>query len=195
MNIAEAILDYADALPEGAPITATSLLHLGARASINQSLSRLVKRGELIRAGRGLYARPVVSRFGTRAPAPERFVELLSAQTSEVVAPNGAAAANLLGLTTQNPIVTVYLTSGRSRSLSLGKQTIELRHAPRWMLQRPAEKSGHALRALAWIGPERASAAVDRIKAELSAGEIRDLLALRPSAPGWLARILSALAV
>jgi len=195
MKTAEAILEYAEGLPEGTPITAKSLLHLGERASIDQSLSRLVKRGKLIRAGRGLYARPVVSRFGTRAPAPEKFVELLSAQTGETVAPNGAAAANLLGLTTQNPTVNVYLTSGRSRSLSFGKQKVELKHAPRWMLQRPSEKSGHAVRALAWIGAAHAREAVMRLKSYLNAQEKRELLAMRLLAPGWMAKELSALAV
>lgn len=195
MNTAEAILEYAEGLTEGTPITAKSLLHLGERASIDQSLSRLVKRGKLIRAGRGLYALPVVSRFGIRAPAPEKFVELLSAQTGETVAPNGAAAANLLGLTTQNPTLNVYLTSGRSRSLSFGKQKVELKHAPRWMLQRPSEKSGHAVRALAWIGAGQAREAVMRLRSHLNAQEKRELLAMRPLAPGWMAKELSALAV
>ena len=36
-------------------------------------------------------------------------------------------AANDLGLTTQVPIRSVYLTSGRSRTMSLGKQIVELR--------------------------------------------------------------------
>ena len=46
--------------------------------------------------------------------------------------PTGAAAANALGLTTQVPVRSVYLTSGRSRTMILGKQVIELQHAPRW---------------------------------------------------------------
>jgi hypothetical protein len=195
MKTAEAILEYAKGLPEGTPIAARSLLHLGERASIDQSLSRLVKRGKLLRAGRGLYACPVVSRFGTRAPAPEKFIERLSAQTGETVAPNGAAAANLLGLTTQNPTVNVYLTSGRSRSLSFGKQKVELKHAPRWMLQRPSEKSGHAVRALAWMGAAHAREAVMRLKSYLNTQEKQELLAMRPLAPGWMAKALSALAV
>ena len=48
--------------------------------------------------------------------------------------PNGAAAANALGLTTQVPMRAVYLTSGPSRRLKLGAQMIEIRHAPIWQL-------------------------------------------------------------
>jgi hypothetical protein len=59
----------------------------------------------------------------------------------ETIVSNGAAAANALGLTTQVPVRSVYLTSGRSRKMHLGKQVVELRHAPRWQLalaNRPA---------------------------------------------------------
>ncbi|AXE63575.1 hypothetical protein BBF93_04585 [Hyphomonas sp. CACIAM 19H1] len=195
MNTSEAILRYAESLPEGSPIAAKELLHLGERASIDQALSRLVKRGALIRAGRGVYTRPVVSRFGKRAPSPEKFVEQLSTHTGEAVAPSGAAAANMLGLTTQNPTVTVYLTSGRSRSLALGRQKIELRHAPAWLLQRPLERSGQAVRALAWMGREHAPEAARRLGIALSAKEKQELLSMRSMVPGWMAKEISALAL
>ncbi len=64
----------------------------------------------------------------------EQAVEALAAQRGEVIVSSGAAAANSLGLTTQVPVRTVYLTSGRTRKMSLGKQIVELRHAPRWQL-------------------------------------------------------------
>jgi hypothetical protein len=55
----------------------------------------------------------------------------------EIVVGNGAAAANALGLTTQVPVREVFLTSGRSRKLKLGAQTVELQHAPPWQLLYP----------------------------------------------------------
>jgi hypothetical protein len=59
-------------------------------------------------------------------------------------------------LTTQVPVRSVYLTSGRSRKMHLGKQVVELRHAPRWQLALANRPAGEAVRALAWLGPERA---------------------------------------
>jgi len=47
------ILNFAAKLPEGTPIAAKSLLHLGNRAAVDQALSRLARSGKLIRAGRG----------------------------------------------------------------------------------------------------------------------------------------------
>lgn len=54
-RLTEAILHRTNSLPEGAPVIAKMLLHLGTRPAIDQSLSRLARRGKLLRAGRGMY--------------------------------------------------------------------------------------------------------------------------------------------
>ncbi len=61
-----------------------------------------------------------------RAPSVEQAVEALASQRGESIVPSGAAAANTLGLTTQVPVRSVYLTSGRTRTMNLGKHVIEL---------------------------------------------------------------------
>ena len=128
-RLTEQILSHMAGLPERASVSAKGLLHLGNRAAVDQALSRLAEREQLIRAGRGVYLRPVASRFGTRAPSVQQAVEALASQRGETIVSNGAAAANALGLTTQVPVRSVYLTSGRSRKMNLGKQVVELRHA------------------------------------------------------------------
>ena len=96
-RLTEQILMYATGLPEGAPVSAKSLLHLGNRAAVDQALSRLTERRQLIRAGRGVYLRPITSRFGTRTPSVEQAVEALANQKGEIIVSNGAAAANTRG--------------------------------------------------------------------------------------------------
>jgi hypothetical protein len=187
-RLSEQILAYAEGQSEGAPISAKSLLHLGNRAAVDQALSRLVERGQLIRAGRGVYLRPITSRFGTRAPSVEQAVEALAAQRGEVIVSNGAAAANALGLTTQVPVRSVYLTSGRSRKMSLGKQVVELRHAPRWQLTLGSRPAGEAVRALAWLGPDKAEEALKALKRKMPPGVFGELVAAAPQFPTWLAR-------
>ena len=113
--LASRVMEYVNGLPEGTPVAAKELLHLGRRAAVDQALSRLVRRASLMRAGRGIYIRPVESRFGTRPPAASKVVEGIAAQRGERMVPHGAAAANELGLTTQVPVREVYLTSGPSR--------------------------------------------------------------------------------
>jgi predicted transcriptional regulator of viral defense system len=84
-RLTEQILAHAKWLPEGEPITAKDLLHLGKRAAVDQTLSRLAERGRLFRAGRGVYLRPVESRFGTRTPSVEQAVEALGRQRGDVI--------------------------------------------------------------------------------------------------------------
>lgn len=187
-GLPEKILAYAAGFPEGTPVSAKGLLHLGNRAAVDQSLSRLAERGQLIRAGRGVYLRPVASRFGMRTPSVEQVVEALATQRGEIIVSNGAAAANALGLTTQAPVRSVYLTSGRSRTMHLGKQVVELQHAPRWQLALANQPAGEAVRALAWLGPEKAETALKALKRKMPPGAFSELVAAAPQLPTWLAQ-------
>ena len=192
-TIAKHVMDHAAMQPEGTPLVAKELLHLGNRAAIDQVLSRLVQRGSLLRAGHGLYVLPVAGRFGIRAPSAAKMVEGLAAQRGETIVPHGAAAANALGLTAQVPMHAVYLTSGPSRRLKLGAQTLEFRHAPMWQLIFPGRAAGEAVRALAWLGPEKAGEAIGKLRAKLQVSELKEVASARSRLPTWLAQEVSAL--
>lgn len=82
----------------------------------------------------------------------------------------------------------VYLTSGRSRKMHLGKQVVELRHAPRWQLALANRPAGEAVRALAWLGPEKADTVLKTLKRKLPAVAFGELVAAAPQFPTWLAK-------
>jgi len=193
-TLANTILNYLTQASEGVPVAAKELLHLGTRVAVDQTLSRLVRRGNLIRVGRGLYVRPIAGRFGSRPPEASRVVQALVEQRGESIVPHGAAAANELGLTTQVPVREVYLTSGPTRKLKLGKQVIELRHAPAWQLALPGRPAGRVIRALAWMGPENASSAIEAVRSQLSESERNAIVELRRLLPTWMAQQVSKLA-
>lgn len=192
-SLTQQIFEYASQTPEGTPLTAKSLFHLGERAAIDQALARLVKRSQLIRAGRGLYVKPSKSRFGTRPPSTENVVRGLEEQQGETIVASGAVEANALGLTTQVPVREVFLTSGPTRHLSLGGRTVELRHAPTWQLVLPQRAAGAAVRAISWAGKERASEVIGALRRKLSSGDVQELVAVRSRLPTWVAREVSAL--
>lgn len=189
------ILEATKALPEGAPIAAKALLHLGKRAAVDQALSRLAERGRLLRARRGIYLRPVESRFGVRAPSVEKVIEETKVRSGETIVSSGAAAANHLGLTRQVPLRQVYLTSGPSRRLHLGKQVVELKHAPSWQLTLANRRAGDVVRALAWMGPETAERALKSVSQRLTPTEVNELKSAASSLPTWLAKPVSELRV
>ncbi|MGH9542792.1 MAG: AbiEi antitoxin N-terminal domain-containing protein [Terriglobales bacterium] len=193
-TLAQKIATHAASLPEGAPVTAKGLLHLGARAAVDQALSRLARKGALLRIARGVYVRPVRSRYGAHSPSTPKVIKGLSMHTALPISMSGAAAANALRLTTQVPVREVYLTAGRSRRLRMGAQYVEIRHAPAWQLMLPGRIAGNVVRALAWLGPEAAQAAVRQLHNRLSPSERKEVLAVRPQIPTWMAQQLSALA-
>jgi hypothetical protein len=188
----ERVMEHIRAMPEGVAVTARELLHLGSRAAVDQVLCRLTKEGLLLRTGRGLYVMPVQSRFGARPPAPQKVVEAIAEKEGEIVASHGAAAANTLGMTTQVPVRGVYLTSGRSRTLRLGAQVVEMRHAPRWQLVYPNQQAGEVVRTLAWLGPVKSREVIPELRKKLSPAVWSELARVRSKLPTWLAQEVSA---
>jgi hypothetical protein len=87
-------------------------------------------------------------------------------------------------------VKSVYLTSGRSRVLNLGRQAVELRHAPRWQLALGSKISGQAVRALAWLGPDEAPKALQILRSKLTETAKTELMSAAPQFPTWLARLV-----
>ena len=190
-SLRERIMGYAEAKPEATPIQAKDLSHLGDRAAVSRALSRLAGSERLMRIYRGIYMRPIQTRFGLRAPRMHEALASLSELWGEVIVPNGGDAANWLGLTTQNTIRSVYLTSGPDRLLHFGAHRVELRHAPAWQLTAPHRTAGVVIRALAWLGPDEVEESLDAVIPQLTREDLSDLAAARDVVPAWMAKPLN----
>ena len=83
-----------------------------------------------------------------------------------------------------------FFTSGASRTLALGNRHVELRHGKRWQLLLGKRPAGQLIRALSWLGPEAAPAALRQLRAiaENRWDALRNARALLPS---WMARLVS----
>lgn len=186
-NPTEAISHWIDAQPEGTLIRSRDLGHLVNRDQSSRQLARLAMHGRLMRVARGVYVAVTASRFGLVPPPVDKMVQSLATITGRAVVRHGAAAANALGLTTQVPIRQIYLTDGRARTLTLGKQIIEIRHAPKWMLVLGDSFAGDVLRALEWLGPDLAEQAVGKLVGRVGQDDWRVVLGIRHRLPAWMA--------
>lgn len=65
------------------------------------------------------------------------------------------------------------------------------RQAPRWQFLLADRPAGQAIRALAWLGPDQASAAMPKLRQVLSQSEWNALMAVRAELPLWLAELLN----
>lgn len=189
-TLPESIRLHASSLTEGSVLSPKEFLHLGSRAAIDQALSRLAKSGELLRVARGMYVAPVLSRFGTRSPSPEKVIRAFAEKSGEIVVSHGANSANVLGLTQQIPTREIFLSSGRSRKLNLGRSVVTIRHAPQWMLALGSGPAGEAVRALAWMGPAHVSKSLGALHQRLSKTDWNTLTSARAALPSWMAKAI-----
>jgi hypothetical protein len=85
------------------------------------------------------------------------------------------------------PTRLVYLTTGPNRTLRLGRQIVEMKHAPRWQLALPGRPAGEAVRALAWLGPSQARPALASLERMLPPSCLEEMASVTPILPAWMA--------
>lgn len=180
----------------GAVFVTREFLELGSRAAVDKALSRLAREGVIRRLGRGLYDYPRLHPvFGPVPAAPDEIAAALARKTGSRLQSAGGQAANALGLSTQVPARAVYLTDGRRRTVQVGGQTIELRHAEPRSLAGAGHTEGTVIQALRHLGPKQINVdVIEQVRQTLTAREKEALRREAVSAPGWLVPILQEIA-
>ena len=179
----------------GSVFTPSDFLIVATRSSVDQALSRLVKGGQLRRLARGLYDFPKLHpKLGPLSPAPDDVARALARETGSQVQIAGARAANVLGLSTQVPAQSTYLTDGPSRRVVLGKRIVDLRHASPKHLIAPGSPAGTVVQALRHLGAVRAADVAQVAARQLSAKDKKSLASTALQAPAWMRPTLVSIA-
>lgn len=98
---------------------------LGTSTAIRQALSRMVKKEVLVRMGQGIYVIPIHDEvFGDILPSIEEIATALAKKEHVKIIPTGQYALNKIGLSTQVPMKTIFLTNGTKKNISIGKSSI-----------------------------------------------------------------------
>lgn len=95
--------------------------------SVGRILSQLADENLLIRIASGIYVKPRMSRFGPVMPSVNKLVNAIAERDKVQVIPVGIVALNLLGLSTQVPMVYCYLTNGSARTINIGNTKVVLK--------------------------------------------------------------------
>ncbi|UXN59095.1 type IV toxin-antitoxin system AbiEi family antitoxin domain-containing protein [Phyllobacterium zundukense] len=179
----------------GGVFTPSDFLNIAGRAAVDQALSRLVKSGKLRRLARGLYDFPKVHpQLGPLSPTPDDVAQALARETGSLVQIAGARAANALGLSTQVPAKSTYLTDGPSRRVVLGRRVVDLRHASPKHLIAPGSAAGTVVQALRHVGAVRAADVAQIASRRLSASDKKTLASNAIQAPAWMRPTLVSIA-
>jgi len=98
---------------------------LGTSTAIRKALSRNVASGKIERMGQGIYVVPKYDKvFGKVLPSLEELAEVLAKKEHIIIKPSGQYALNKVGLSSQVPMRQVYLTTGHSKKIQVGKSCI-----------------------------------------------------------------------
>lgn len=92
--------------------------------AVRQTLSRMVKRGEIIRVSRGIYCYPRSNPalgLDIIPPSTEDIAQRIAERDKVKIIPTGDQALNQLGLSTQVPGNAVYITNGARKKINLDK--------------------------------------------------------------------------
>lgn len=190
--IATTILKRIRAKQRGWVFTPKDFLDVGTRAAVDQTLSRLAKKGLIRRLGRGVYDFPKQHPdLGTLSPNADDLAQALSAKTGDRVFPSGAMAANYLGLSTQVPAKTTYLTNGQSRTKKIAGRTITFKHARVPILDRLSLTANFMLQAFSYLGKDGIDdQAILHCAKRLNDRDIKGLSAATAYIPAWMADII-----
>ncbi|KJG37734.1 hypothetical protein UA32_12310 [Photobacterium angustum] len=138
-------------IQKGLPFSINSFYESGSKASVQQSFSRLAKKGAITRLEKGIYCRPKplksIPSIKTVASA-EDVARLWARQNGYKLVSQGQEEAYRLGLQTQAPIITLYWTNGPSRVFTVGKQQVKVIHVNSELLSWGNAPEGRLLRAL-----------------------------------------------
>lgn len=100
----------------------------GSSDNIRKVLSRLEQEGVIERIAHGIYLKPKKDPvLGVLYPTTEEIAKQIAQRDKARIAPTGILALYLLGLTTQIPLKTVYLSDGSHREVKIGNRTIQFK--------------------------------------------------------------------
>lgn len=169
---------------------------ISARTGVAKALSRLTERDVIQRIGHGLYLYPEKHpTLGNLSPSPEAISKAIASGDKVRLVPAGAYAANRLGLTEQVPAKITFLTDGLSRTVKVGKRTIELKQTTPRNLGPKRESTALLIQALRYLGEGAIdSKTIRSLKSKLSPEDRLAVLKDLSYAPEWMRKTLKQIA-
>lgn len=124
--------------------------------AVRKAFQRLEKNGKLIRLARGLYLYPKQdSELGIIYPSMADIAKDIAKREKLRILPTGEQALLQLGLSTQVPMKSVYLTDGGPRKIKLNKRMLILKPTIPKMLEMKGAISALVIQALKSIGKDK----------------------------------------
>jgi hypothetical protein len=166
-------------LGPGKVFSAKDFLDIASRTMIDVTLASLAQSGKIRRVRRGLYDMPKINPTlgGKLSPDIDEAAQAIARRQRWKIVPEGAWAANLLGLSTQVPAKIIYLTDGPNNEVLIGRRSIHFKHARPKAMAGLEGKFALVVQALRHLGKERIGPhEIEKLRSALSPVEKRRLV-------------------
>ena len=195
ISIKKSILQRIEVGKQGQIYFAEDFMDIANNEQVRLALSRLTKEGLLIRLGHGIYVYPKTDLLlGKVRPSLEDIAQAVAQRAKITIKPTGAYALNRIGLSTQVPMKVVYLTNGDSRTIKIGKTTIQFRKTSAKKMAYQGEISPLIIQSLEEIGKEGLTPAItEHIRQLLNKEDVQIVKQNLKLAPHWIGETLLSL--
>ncbi|HVR26380.1 MAG TPA: DUF6088 family protein [Candidatus Polarisedimenticolia bacterium] len=166
-------------LGPGKAFSAKDFLGIASRTMIDVTLASLAQSGKIRRIRRGLYDMPRINAAlgGELSPDIDEAARAIARRQRWKIVPEGAWAANLLGLSTQVPAKIIYLTDGPNNDVAIGRRSIHFKHARPKAMAGLEGKFALVVQALRHLGKEGIGPReIEKLSSALSPVEKRRLV-------------------
>lgn len=184
-------------LGEGKAFSAKDFLDIASRGTIDMALSGLTRDGTIRRIRRGLYDMPKINPAlgGKLSPDIDEAARAIARRQRWKIVPEGAWAANLLGLSTQVPSKIIYLTDGPNNEVPIGRRSIYFKHARPKAMAGPEGKMALVVQALRHLGKDGVGPReIETLRAGLSPAERRKLVKDTRFGVDWIYEVANKIA-
>lgn len=123
MSGTEKIRNMITSCPRGSIFFPEDFSFVGGVKLVTSALMRICDEGTIVRVAQGIYCYPIIDDkwgMGILLPSIDEIAHAIAKRDKSRIAPTGAYAMNILGLSTQLQANVVYYTDGSPRTINVG---------------------------------------------------------------------------
>lgn len=178
-----------EAAKNGSVFVASDFADITETKRISEYLVRLSADNTVICVMRGVFYKPKYSKLLNEyiAPSPDAVAHALARNYGWTIFPCGDTALNLLGLSTQVPVVWSYVSDGPYKEYTYNNATIKYKHTTNKEVSRLSPKTALVIQALKTLGKENINdETIERILTVTTPDERKAMLAEAQYATAWI---------
>ena len=178
-----------EAAKNGSVFVASDFADITEAKRISEYLVRLSADNTVICVMRGVFYKPKYSKLLDEyiAPSPDAVAHALARNYGWTIFPCGDTALNLLGLSTQVPVVWSYVSDGPYKEYSYDNATIKYKHTTNKEVSKLSPKTALVIQALKTLGKENIKdETIERIVTVTTPDERKAMLVEAQYATAWI---------